>query len=103
VLPIDEGLDDRFEERFDDLVDQPAGAETTSVLPITSRGGVVALLRERPALALGLAALAAVLVAVVLLAALMPGARSPEAAPALPATGEPLHTHLQQLLESVSR
>jgi hypothetical protein len=98
-----EGLDDPFEERFDDLVDQPSGAQATSVLPIMSRGGAVALLRERPALALGLAALAAVLVAVVLLAALMPGAPSPEPAPALPTTGEPLHTHLQRLLESVSR
>jgi serine/threonine protein kinase len=103
VLPVGEQPDDRFEERFDDLVDQPPAAEATSVLPAPGRGGVVAHLRERPALALGLAALAAVLVAVVLLAALMPGAPSPAAAPALPTTGEPLHTHLQQLLESVGR
>jgi hypothetical protein len=101
VLPLDHRLD----EPFDDIIDEPRGAAATSVLRAVVEPGRGALewLRQRPALALGLAALAAVLLALVLLVALMPGAPSPETAPPLPTTGEPLHTHLQRLLESVSR
>jgi hypothetical protein len=64
---------------------------------------VLAWLRAHPLIGLGLAAVAAVLVAVVLVVALMPGSPAPAAAPVLPATGQPLREHLQQLLESVSR
>jgi eukaryotic-like serine/threonine-protein kinase len=109
VLPLDR----QQGEPFDDLLGDPAEAEATSVLPATALRGpgvvarlqqhpAVARLRQHPALALGLAGLAAVLLAVVLIVALMPGTPSPQAAPALPSTGEPLHTHLQHLLESVS-
>jgi len=44
----------------------------------------------------------AVLIAVVLLLALMPGP-APQSAGPLPTTNEPMQSHLQQLLESVSR
>jgi hypothetical protein len=64
---------------------------------------VLAWVRRYPALALGLAAVAAVLLAILLLVALMPGSPAPAAAPVLPATGQPLQGHLQRLLESVSR
>jgi hypothetical protein len=72
-------------------------------VPLEPVTRVVAWLRVHPLLALVLAAVAAILLATVLIVALMPGAPSPSAAPALPATGEPLNTHLQRLLESVSR
>jgi hypothetical protein len=64
---------------------------------------VLAFVRRYPALALGLAAVAAILLAILLLVALMPGSPAPAAAPVLPATGQPLQGHLQRLLESVSR
>jgi eukaryotic-like serine/threonine-protein kinase len=101
VLP----LDDRFDQHFDDLLDEPRAPATASVPPAAVATGdrVLAWLRARPLLTLVLAALAAILLAVVLLLVLMPGAPSPESAPPLPTTGEPLHTHLQRLLESVSR
>jgi hypothetical protein len=100
--------------RFDDLLDEPFDeAAATSLLPSGrapftadwAAPWLEAFLRRllaRPAVLLAGAALAAVLLAVVLLVALMPGP-APQSAGPLPTTGEPLQTHLQRLLESVSR